>query len=421
MMAVACPKRIAMVPRPASLVVLFAFAHSAFADDWPQFLGPNRDGVTCETKLSLTWPKDGPPRLWKREIGSGYAGPVVRGDRLILFHRIENREIIDCLDPKTGDVRWTFSYRCDFEDDFGKGNGPRATPSIAKDCVVTFGAEGKLTCVGLNKGEKRWQRDLTNEYKVPKSYFGVGTSPLVVDDRVLVNVGGKGAGIVAFSLADGKELWKATSDGASYSSPIAATIAGQPRVIFFTRNGIIVLDPRDGTVVYQKRWRARYDASVNAATPLLLPGDRAFFSASYETGAILLKLKKDGADELWTDDEAMANHYSTCVAHNGFLYGCDGRQEAGARLRCVDPNGPKVMWSKERFGCAGIILAGDRLILLTEAGDLVSADADPKAYREQSRARILQQTPIRAHPAIADGILFARDDGTLVALDLREK
>jgi outer membrane protein assembly factor BamB len=400
---------------------VFVFADLVRADDWPQFLGPRRDGVSGETGLLQSWPKEGPPRVWKRDIGAGYAGPVVQGDRLILFHRVGNEEKIDCLDPATGNNRWSFAYPCDYEDALGKGNGPRATPTIANGRVVCYGADGTLSCVDLTRGAKRWQRNLSADYKVPKSYFGVGTSPLIVDNRILINVGGKDAGIVAFALDDGVELWRATRDAASYASPILATVEQLPRAVFFTREGIVVLDPKTGAVTFQKRWRARYDASVNAATPLLLKGDLAFFSTSYETGAIVIKLKKDGADVVWTDEDAMSNHYSTCVVHNGMLYGCDGRQESGASLRCIDPKGPKVMWTKERFGCAAAVLAEGNLILLTEQGDLVLAEANPREYKERSRAKVLEESPVRAQPALANGILYARDSGTLVALDLRKK
>lgn len=400
----------------ATLAVMPSFV---IADDWPQFLGPRRDGVSQEKAIAVTWPDAGPRRLWKRDVGSGYAGPVIAGDRLILFHRVGGKEIIDCLDPVTGADKWTFSYPCDYEDDFGKGNGPRSTPTITMDRVISYGASGILTCLDRATGAKRWQRDLMTDYKVPKSYFGVGSSPVVWNDRVLVNVGAKDAGIVAISLDTGKEMWRATRDPASYSSPIIAEIAGQPRAIFFTREGPVILDPRDGAVSFQKRWRARYDASVNAATPLLLPGDRAFFSTSYETGALLLKVKKDGADVVWTNDEVMSNHYATCVWHDGHLYGCDGRQEAGAKLRCVDPAEPKTLWTKDRFGCAGFVLAASHLLAVTEHGDLVSIAPSPTEYREKARARILQQTPVRAQPALANGILYARDDATLIALDLR--
>src|SRR5436853_7735344 len=149
-----------MFPRIASLA-LIAMSSVARADDWPQFLGPNRDGVSRETGLLRAWPNDGPPRLWKRDVGAGFAGPVVVGDKLILFHAANGKETVDCVGPTTGEPRWSFSYPCDFEDSFGKGDGPRATPTIFQDRVIISGADGKLTCLGLEKGDKRWQRDLT--------------------------------------------------------------------------------------------------------------------------------------------------------------------------------------------------------------------------------------------------------------------
>lgn len=404
-----------------AIACLLLMPLASVAGDWPQFLGPDRDGRSMETGLIKTWPAEGPPRLWQRDVGEGYAGPVVSGDRLILFHRVGDEEVVECLDAKTGKTLWKSASPCDYVDRYGKGNGPRATPSIAGDRVVTYGADGVMSCFELATGKRLWQRPLAAEYKTPPTFFGIGSSPLVWDDRVLLNVGGKEAGIVALSLTDGKEQWRSTRDGASYASPIAVRVGGQSRAVFFTREGIVALDPRTGDVAFQKRWRARYDASVNAATPLLLSGDRLFVSSSYETGAILLKLKADGADVVWTDDEAMSNHFNTCVVHDGRLFGCDGRQEAGARLRCVDPAGPKVLWTKERFGCAALILAGDVVYAATEHGDLVAFAAVPGEYRELARAKILDGAPVRAHPALADGVLFARDGRTLIALDLKSR
>jgi len=238
------------------------------------------------------------------------------------------------------------------------------------------------------------------------------------DGLVLVNVGGKGAGIVAFALADGKEVWKATSDAPSYSSPVVRTIAGTKHAVFFTREGAVVLDPKTGGVRYRQKWRARYDASVNAATPLLV-GDEAFFSASYETGALLIKLRKDGADQVWTENDLMSNHYNTCAFHDGHLYGIDGRQENGPSLRCVDLKNRKVRWDEKRFGCASMVLAEGRLIALTEQGDLVLVEATPKEYRELARARVLDAGPCRAQIALSGGRLFARDQRKLVCWNMR--
>jgi outer membrane protein assembly factor BamB len=387
------------------------------ADDWPQFLGPHRDGVSPETGVK-PWGQSGPKVVWSRDVGPGYAGPVISGDKLMLFHRVGDEEVVECLSAADVKLHWKYGYPTAFSDDYGKGNGPRATPTIASGKVVTFGADGWLHAFDLPSGKKLWGRNVIKDYNVPDSFFGVGSSPLVVGDRVLVNVGGKSAGIVAFALDSGKELWKATSDGASYASPALASIGGATHAVFFTRNGVVIVDAQTGEVRFQMRWRARIEASVNAATPLIL-GDSAFFSTSYDTGALMLKLRKDGADKLWDSDELMTNHYNTAIPRDGHLYGFHGRQEAGASFRCVDLKTKKVDWERPRFGCASMILADDKLILLTEQGELALVEATPAAYRELARAQVFTAGPCRAQIALANGRLYARDQKKLTCFELK--
>ena len=404
------------------MLAILLLATSTFpvhADDWPQWLGPRRNGTSLDQALVESFPKDGPKLAWQRDVGEGYSGPVIAGDRLVLFHRVDNEERVECLNAITGKLLWKFAYPTNYNDALGKGNGPRSTPAIHDGKIITLGAEGTLHCLSLEDGKKIWSRSLTKEYKTPLGYFGIGTSPIVEQNLVLLNVGGVKAGIVAFDLATGNETWKATNDPISYSSPVVGTIDGARLAVFFTRTGAVVLDPKTGDVKFQKRWRARYDASVNAATPLII-GNLAFLSTSYETGALLLKLRKDGADELWTDEEVMSNHYNTCIHHDGFLYGFDGRQEAGPSLRCVELKTKKVLWDREKFGCGTMVLADGRLIVLTEKGDLHLIQATPTAFREQAKARLLNAGPCRAQIALANGRLFARDQEKLVCVDLRK-
>jgi outer membrane protein assembly factor BamB len=401
------------------LNVLALFLAMTIAADWPQFLGPNRDGASSETGLLRTWPKGGPPVVWRKPVGEGFSGPVIAGDRLILFHRVGDQERVECLEAGSGKVVWKYDYATNYVDQLGKGNGPRSTPVITGQRVITLGAEGTLHCLDLKQGAKIWSRSLNEEYGVRQSYFGVGTSPLVEEKMVLVNVGGRDAGIVAFALDRGKETWKATSDGASYASPIAATIDGKRLAVFFTREGVDALNPTSGAVSFRKRWRARYDASVNAASPLLI-GDRVFISASYETGALLLRLRKDGADVVWQNDDVMSNHYNTCAYHKGYLYGFDGRQEARPSFRCVELAGPKVAWNRPEFGCGSMILAEGNLIVLTENGELLLVEATPEAYREKARARVFDAPPCRAQIALANGRLYGRDQKELVCFSLKK-
>jgi outer membrane protein assembly factor BamB len=401
------------------LAFFFLSATTLRADDWPQFLGPRRDGTSLDKGLLDSFPKGGPKIVWQRDVGEGYSGPVIAGDRLILFHRVGDEELIECISATTSKLIWKYAYPTNYQDALGKGDGPRSTPVITEDKVVALGAEGTLTCVTLKDGAKLWSRSLTKEYRTQLGYFGIGTSPVVEQNLVLVNVGGPKAGIVAFDLNNGKEVWKATNDPGSYSSPVVCSVDGARHAVFFTRTGAVVLDPKTGDVRYQKRWRARIDASVNAATPLII-GNLAFFSTSYDTGALLIKLRKDGADEVWTDEEVMSNHYNTCVYQDGYLYGFDGRQEAGPNFRCVELKTKKIMWERDRFGCGSMAIADGKLIVLTERGELYLVQATPQAYRELGKVRLSDAGPCRAQIALAEGRLYARDQRKLMCVDLRK-
>jgi outer membrane protein assembly factor BamB len=398
--------------------IVFPFAVLLLAADWPQFLGPQRNGVAPEAKLLTSWPKSGPTLLWENPVGAGFSGPVVAGESLILFHRADDKEIVECWDAATGKGRWKYGYPTHYRDSFGFDEGPRATPVVAGEHVYTLGAEGHLHCLQLADGRKVWERNVNTDYSVRKGFFGVGCSPIVENNLVCVNVGGAGAGIVAFDRLTGKEVWKATDHEASYASPVAATIDGQRHLVFFTREGVVSLDPANGRVRFSQRWRPLIRESVNAASPLII-GDLVFVSTSYNTGALLLKVRQGGPEEVWKDDDSMSNHYNTCVQHKGYLFGLHGRQEYGVELRCVELLTGKVRWSQGRFGCASLILAGDHLLALTEKGDLVVCDATPEGYHELARARLLSDA-CRAHPALAGGRFYARDAKRLICLDLRK-
>lgn len=401
----------------ASAVLALAAVARLAAEDWPQFLGPERAGVYRGPALAESWGAQGPKVVWRKPVGAGFSGPVVVQGRVILFHRVGNEEVVESLDARTGAAQWRYAYPTSYRDDFGFDEGPRAVPVVSGGIVYTFGAEGQLHAIDLAKGTRIWSEDTMRRFKVPKGFFGAAGSPLVEDGRVLANVGGPNAGIVAFEARSGKVLWTATSDQASYSSAVGATIGGRRLAIFLTRAGLVGLDPAAGSVVFQRPWRARIAASVNAATPLVI-GDLMFISAEYGPGAGVLRVQGSMLSELWTSDEVLTNHYATSVHHNGYLYGFHGRQEFGQSFRAVELRTGKVRWSQDRFLAGTVTLAGDRLVILREAGELVIAAASPDAFRPLARAQILPGT-VRAYPALSDGFLFARNDNTLICLDLR--
>jgi outer membrane protein assembly factor BamB len=397
---------------------LLGLAVVAAAADWPQFLGPTRDGSSAEKGLFATWTKNGPPLRWSVPVGDGYSSPVVVGKRVVVFHRVGNEETIECFETDKGKSEWKFAYATKYQDPLGKGDGPRATPLIAGGKVYTLGPDGVLTCVELESGKKVWQESLRSKYKLRDNYFGLGTTPLLEGDVLLMNLGAKGAGIVALNKDSGKEVWTATDVDASYSSPVGATIDGVRHAIFFTREGLLSLDPTNGKERFSKRWRARINASVNAAAPLVV-GDEIFVSASYQTGALLVKAKKDSIEEIWSNDTSLSCHFNTPVVQDGYLYGIDGRQETGGQLRCVEWKTGKVRWTKEKFGCAALLLADGHIIALTEEGDLVLIEATPEAYREKGRVGGLAAT-CRAHLALSEGRLYGRDAKALHCWELKK-
>jgi outer membrane protein assembly factor BamB len=408
------------------LILLLAFTTIALPQtapsDWPQFLGPGRDGVYRGAALLETWPDRGPRVVWRKDVGAGFAGPVVSQGHLILFHRANNREIVEAMDPATGAPQWKYDYATTYRDDFGFDEGPRAAPVIADGVVYTFGAEGQLNALELATGKRLWGEDTRARFKVAKGFFGAAGSPIVDQGRVIANIGGADAGIVAFDAKTGKVLWTSTSDEASYSSGIVATIGGRKTVVFLTRSNLLGLDPATGKVVFQKRWRALQAASVNAATPVIVNdpmGALIFVSAEYGPGAGVFRIEGTTLTPLWASDEVLTNHYATSIHRDGVLYGFHGRQEFGQSLRAVDLRTGKVRWSQERYLAGSLILAGDRLLILRETGELVLAAASPASYQQLARAIILPG-PVRPFPALADGRLYARNEKTLVAVDLRK-
>lgn len=407
-----------------TIIASVAQVTTTFAADWPQFLGPTRNGTYAGNDLARTWPKNGPPVLWQHPVGQGFSGPVVSQGRLILFHRLENQETIECFEAKSGASLWKFGYPTAYRDDFGFDEGPRATPSIFDGRIYTHGAEGVLACVDLATGKKIWNVDTRHQFHTAKGFFGIAGSPLVENHAVLLNVGGPdGAGIVAFDRLTGKVLWKATDDEASYSSPVLGTVSGHQLALFLTKGNLIGADPGDGRIAFTFPFRPGIRASVTAASPLII-GDMIFISGSYGAGAALLKVNPGATsvEKVWGGDDLLSNHYATSVYRDGFLYGIHGRTDPGweppASLRCIDCKSGTVRWQKENFGAAVLTLAGTDLLILTERGELMLGPASPEGLKISSQAQVFPNQ-MRAYPALADGLLYARSKDTLFCVDLR--
>ena len=256
-------------------------------EDWPVFLGPRRNGTSRETGLLQDWPADGPPTVWSRPIGKGFSGPVTSRGRLVIFHRMESNEVVECVDAQDGArVQWRYAYPTEYKDRYGYNNGPRSSPAIDGNRVYTYGAEGKLTCLDFTTGHLVWQRFVNREYGVPQGFFGVGTAPLVEDNLILLNVGGpNGAGVVAFDKNTGNTVWKTSDDAASYSTPIVASLRGERLAILYTADGLLVLEAKTGAERYRYPFRSKIYESAIAASPVLVD-DVVFLSSTYNVVAV---------------------------------------------------------------------------------------------------------------------------------------
>jgi outer membrane protein assembly factor BamB len=358
---------------------------------------------------------------WQAPVGRGFAGLAVAGGKAIVFDRHGDMEVVTARDANTGKELWSAKTPVKYDSTIAPDDGPRCVPLVHDGSVYVLGAAGRLRALKLSDGKELWQRELLKDFEVPPSYFGVGSTPLVVSDKLLVNVGGRGAGIVAINLADGATAWTETDEGASYSSPTVAQTdpdATGPLAIFVTRLNAVGIDAATGKVAFRFAFGQR-GPTVNAATPLVIDG-HLFVSASYGMGAVWAKLDRNSAKEVWRSDEVMSSQYTTCVYHDGALLGIDGRQDLPpAHLRCFDPRTKKIHWTEENFGTGNLILVGDKLLILKTDGELVLAAADKTRFRPLARSQVLAGTA-QPLPALASGRLYVRDEQTLKCLRVGE-
>jgi outer membrane protein assembly factor BamB len=394
-----------------SLLVLI-FSTSLHAADWPGFYGPTRNGHSTETKLNWDWKKTAPKQLWSIPVASGNAGPVVVNGVVYLWVRQDDADTLLALDAKTGKEQWKYRRG-------GRGDeGPQVTPLVVGEFVYALGYGGKLSAMHLKDEKKCWSVDLKKEFVPPDGYFGVGAGLLAHDGKLMVNAGGKNSGIVAFNLDDGKVAWKVTSDPPSYSTPVMMELNKKPHAVFFTRTGLQVIDVKAGTSVVSKRHRAAYDASVNAAAPVV-KGDQVFLSSAYETGATMLTIGKDTATEVWGDDKTLSCHFNTPVLVDDLLFGVHGRQEGrSAELVCLNWKTGESHWREANFGVAHLIHVDGGMLALNETGELIRFDATKTGYKERGRIRTLEGLT-RAPPALADGVVYVRDGKQLAAYSIK--
>ncbi len=385
--------------------------------DWPQIMGPNRNGIATEERLAEKWPATGPAKVWDAKIGSGFAGVAVSEGVAVLFHREKSNDRLTAFESATGERLWTTSFPSTFRPNIVDDDGPRAVPTIHAGAIYAYSAQGNLYCVDLKKGEKRWERNTHQDFGAPEGYFGAGSAPLVEGSLVIVNVGGdkKKAGVVAFHLDTGKTAWSAVNDQASYSAPIAITIDDTRQLLCVTRLNFLSLDPQTGNERFRTPFGQR-GPTVNAAIPVV-NGRNVLLTASYGIGAQWLELGSKSVDVVWSD-EILSSQYTTPILHEGAVYGVDGRQDGGpSTLKCFEPSTRKVFWSKSGFVYATLIGTEKTLLVMQTNGVLKLVRLSKSGYEELGSATLLPGTT-RALPALADGRLYVRNEKTLICVDL---
>ena len=403
----------------AALALFLLCAAEAAAQtpaEWPQWRGPNRDGVSKETGLLKQWPEGGPPLAWKATgAGRGYSSVAAAKGRLYTMGLRGEKEFVIAFDLKTGKEVWATPHGAAFRND--RGDGPRGTPTVDGDRVYSLGGGGDLSAVDANTGRVVWSMNVLQKFGGSNITWGISESPLVVGDKLLVNAGGPGASIVALNKRDGSLIWKSQSDRAGYSSGIPVTVGGKTQVVFFTHSRGLGLDLETGALLWDYPKAANNVA--NAATPVAR-GNRVFITSDYGNGGGLVELKADGkgvtASEVYFTKE-MRNHHSSSVLVGEHLYGF-----SGGILTAMRFDTGEVAWKDRSVGKGALVYADGNLYLLSENGVVGLAEATPEGYRERGRFRIPQDSlPTWAHPIVAGGHLFIRDQDTVYAYDVRQK
>jgi outer membrane protein assembly factor BamB len=413
--------------------------------DWPGFLGPTGDSISSERGIVAPWPREGPRIVWQQVAGVGYGMPSISHGRLFQFDRHRDKARLSCLKSETGEFLWKFEYPSNYQDRFGYDNGPRCCPVIDGDRVYIFGVEGMLHCVRASDGKLIWKVDTPREFGVEQNFFGVGSTPVVSGDLLLVQVGGSrkgpdgqptpedpgnGTGVVAFDKLTGKVRYKITDELASYASPVLATIDGRSWAFVFARGGLIGFEPASGKVDFHFKWRSPEYFSVNASNPVV-SGDRVLVSETYGPGSALLRVRPGGYQVLWTDakkgrEKSLQCHWNTPIYHNGYVYGSSGRHSQEAELRCVELETGKVMWRERDLERTSLLMVDGHFLCLSEDGLLLLLRVNPQRYEEVSRLRLVNPTtevpllkpPCWAAPILSHGLLYVRGRDRLVCMEL---
>ena len=425
-------------------------------NDWPAFLGPTGDSKSAEKGILTDWPAQGPPLVWQRRIGQGYSMPTVSQGRLYQAEQEGTISRLVCLASETGELIWKFEYRSEYRDLYDYDAGPRCSPVVNDGIVYLLGVEGMLHALRVDDGQVVWKLDTVETFGVVQNFFGVGSTPVVEGDLLIVQIGGSpkesrqiapgrlnlvqpnGAGVVAFDKRTGAVRYQVGDELASYASPIVREISGRRWCFVFARGGLLAFEPATGRLDFHYPWRSGKLESVNASNPVVVD-DLVFISETYGPGSSLLRIQPDGYEVVWADAErsrekALQTHWNTPIHVDGFLYGSSGRHSHEAELRCVELMTGKVAWSHPGLMRSSLLYVDGHFICLSEDGALRLLKANSRRYDEVARAELVEsgvsagsrnvpllRPPAWAAPILAHGLLYVRGRDRLVCLELIPK
>jgi len=392
--------------------IVFCFSE-ARAQDWPQWRGPNRDGISKETGLLKQWPATGPALVWKATgAGGGYSSLAISGGRIFTMGVRAGRENVIAFDVATGKELWATPHGAVFSND--RGDGPRGTPTVDGDRLYALGGNGDLSCMDTKTGKIVWTLNILQKFGGENPKWGISESPLVIGEKVLVNPGGPNASVMALNKKDGTVIWKTQSDQAGYSSAMPVQIGGTTQIVFFTDQRALGVDLKDGKFLWS--YPKASNNVANVATPIVR-GNRVFVSSDYGTGAALVEIKADGtAQEVYFTKE-MRNHHSSSILIGDYLYGF-----SSGILTAMRFDTGAVAWKDRSVGKGSLVYADGNLYAFSENGVVGLIEATPTGYVEKGRFRIQQDSlPTWTHPVIAGGRLYLRDQNTIYAYDVKQK
>ena len=397
---------------------------TASADDWPQFLGLNRNGISQETGLIDAWPTGGLKEVWRAKGGVGMSGVAVRGDIACTLIQSEGQQRVLAINAKTGANVWSTPVVAAYEN--GQGEGPRATPAFVGESVFVFTGNGTLARLKVSDGTVEWSHNVLKRHGGKIADYGMACSPLVVSDLVIVQAGASAGTVVACDIKTGEPRWTSgRGEAAGYSSPAMFTVSGQSQIVAFKGSSVSGIDLKSGNELWKYPYRTDYHC--NTASPILV-GDKVLVSAGENHGSTMLKIgaKNDNftVEKIWSSiggGSVMRNEWQTAIHLGDYLYAFDNVGSAGpvTHLVCLEAASGKPVWRKTRFGKGNMIAADGKLFATTMKGELVVIKATPDGYEELGRSKVIETT--RQAPALANGRLYLRDGAEIVCLDARKK